>query len=173
MYVISIDPGKQGAAVLIHKKQVKGVFPFTGLSKGIDVAEWDSRIKSWKKSYGVKKAVIERITPIPGQNVRSTAEQFFTIGQTEGVLLANNIEYQEVYPQTWQAFARRLVSMDPNTSGKKVAQEVAKTYFEKTANRFMPRTKVHDGVADALALATYYCADEFAEYLEEDDLGKL
>ena len=63
--------------------------------------------------------------------------------------------------------------MAPGTSGKQIAQEVARTFFTKTADRFTPRTKVHDGVADALALSTYYNAEHFADKLKEEDLAIL
>jgi hypothetical protein len=168
MYYISIDPGKHGAAILMEGEKPKAVFTFTGLKEGIEPLEWLRQVKGWKIKYKVKDAVIERITAMPGQSVATTAEQFYVLGQTKFALIIHNIDIMEVYPQTWMAFARRLCGT-PELTGKQTAQILAKKYFRTLAKQYTPRTKVHDGVADALGLAAYIQSDFFAQFIDEED----
>jgi hypothetical protein len=170
MYFISIDPGKQGAAVLMKGNRPIQAYLFKSLKYGINVASWGDKLDTWIRKYGGNLPVfIERITAIPGQSVTSTAQQFYVLGQTEGAIMYRDLELSQIYPATWMSFAKRL-NDTPQLDGKKVAQELCKKYHSSFVKKYIPRTKIHDGVADALGLAMFVMADHYVDDIKDKDL---
>lgn len=137
---IGIDPGKTGAAALIHRD-------------GCIVADWPGcpagvadLLTTWRIEYAVELVALERVHAMPKQGVASTFTFGQNFGQWEGVLAALHIPYTMPTPQQWQ---KGLVMPSDGADPKARSLTVARRLFPGADLSL----KKHHGRADALLLA--------------------
>lgn len=139
---VAIDPGKSGALSCIGDLNTAIKMPLQG-------SDIDCRaIRDFLIATSPKFVVIEKVSAMPGQGVKS----MFTFGQSYGTVIgivdAMEIPYQLVTPQAWKKGV---------LSGTKKDKDAA---IEFTRRRYPdiqlipPRCrKPHDGIADATCMA--------------------
>ena len=137
---IGIDPGKTGAAALIHRD-------------GCVVADWPGcpagaadLLTSWRFDYEIDLVALERVHAMPKQGVASTFSFGQNFGQWQGVLAALAFPYLQPLPQEWQ---KGLVTKSDGADSKARSLAVARRLFPDVD---LSRKKDH-GRADALLLA--------------------
>lgn len=160
-----IDPGKTGAAVILEGCQPLEGYAMQSQNFGIDVGSLRDTLLEWQGLYGWEDVWLEMPTPRPRQGCHQTAVQFYIVGQTIASLYGIGTTVYELNPSTWTAFTKRL-SRDPGADSKKQAQELCHRYFPEFARGWIPKTKIHDGVADCLAISLYVNRDTYV-----DDIG--
>ena len=165
MSYVVIDPGKTGAAVLLEGCQPIHAYAMRSQSFGIDVGDLREELLSWHHLYGWEEVWLEMPTPRPKQGCHQTAVQFYIVGQTMAAIYGVGSSIHEVNPSTWTAFTKRL-SHNPGADAKKQAQELCHRYFPEFVKDWVPKTKIHDGVADCLAISLYVNRDTYV-----DDIG--
>lgn len=165
MSYVVIDPGKTGAAVILEGCQPMDAYAMKSQNFGIDVGDFKERLTEWHALYGWEDVWLEMPTPRPNQGCHQTAVQFYIVGQTIASLYGIGTTVHEVNPSTWTAFTNRL-SLYPGTDSKKQVQGLCRRYFPEFIRDWIPKTKIHDGVADCLAISLYVNRDTYA-----DDIG--
>jgi crossover junction endodeoxyribonuclease RuvC len=137
---IGIDPGKTGAAALIH-------------DEGQELLDWPGspalvvdRLTDWRFDYDVRLAALESVHAMPKQGVTSVFHFGENFGTWQGILAALGIPFLMPRPREWQ---RGLVrpSDGPDTKSRSLA--VARRLFPDAP---LTRKKDHNR-ADALLLA--------------------
>ena len=132
---IGIDPGKTGGYAF-----VAGNFAHY---KPLDLELFIKDIKNWNV-YHVLTAVIEKQWSRPKQNVRAMDKLMCNFCIVKGILMAFNIPYIEVAPQTW-----RSQVLQNATATKQDAFTFVEDYYGITLK------KKYDGIADAICIAHY------------------
>ena len=136
---LGIDPGMNGAAVLItHAQQVECVLKFKGATEK-DISDWFAQESQYIKDLF---AVIERVHSMPKQGIASTFKFGQSYGFLRGMLISYGISFEAVTPGVWQRKLGCLSKGDKNVT-KSAAQEK------------FPHEKVTHAVADALLIAEY------------------
>lgn len=142
MLYLGVDPGANGAAVLITEaQQVASVLKFKDATEA-DIAEW-FREQAWERhADGMVFARIERVHSSPQMGVRSA----FTFGQSfgflRGMLVAHGIPFEAVTPGKWQRALGCLSKGQKNVTKAK-AQEL------------FPQHRWTHATADAVLLAEF------------------
>lgn len=135
------DPGKDGAAAFLWNGELH-VVPF-------DKDEYIRTVLDFKHKGFKVYAVVEHVGAMPGQGVTSCFSFGESFGWLQGMLDALGVSYELVRPAKW----KKEFSC---TSDKNTSIEVAKRLFPGVNLKRTPRcTKDHDGLAEALLLATY------------------
>lgn len=158
MTVIGIDPGKDGAMAILGCRDTPILVPFDELEYANQLRMLDP-LRSVEtgaeclvvhgKFPGELFCVVEHVSAMPGQGVTSCFSFGQNFGFILGLLRAFRIPYQLVRPQKW----KKEFSC---TSDKNTSIEVAQRLFPCVDLRRTPRcTKPHDGIAEALLLASY------------------
>ena len=146
MILLGIDPGLHGAWGAIHDEHATyRVFPL--IDGKVDYVQVHRELEEMTKGDFVK-AVIEKVSAMPGQGVTS----MFTFGKGAGtligLLIALRIPYLEVAPQTWKA---KILRDTDKSKGAAIMH--VKTQWP---NLVLPTTKAgQEGVCDALCMASY------------------
>ena len=140
---VGIDPGKSGAAALIHPDGEE-VVDWPG-----DPAQAAEILAGWKLEYMVELAALESVHSMPGQGVKSMFTFGQNLGQWQGVLAGLRLPYLMPRPQEWQ---RGLVRPSDGPDPKARSLAVARRLFPDAE---LGRKKDH-GRADALLLA-WWC----------------
>lgn len=138
MCVIGIDPGQSGAAALIgDDRSIIDIMTFAAATPH-DIAgafaEWTDR--------GPLRAYIESVHSMTKQGVASSFKFGKHAGLLEGILVAMQIPYTLVTPQTWQK------AMHCRSGGNKNVTKAA-------AQRLWPALKITHSMADAMLIAEY------------------
>lgn len=135
-YVIAVDPGLTGAVAVLHQQgQLIEVFdmPTLDVGGGFVKREVDAVSLAFKLEQHIgraarvgdivnAKAVVERVTAMPGQGTTTMLSLGDSRGCARGVLGALGIRFSEVLPQTWKK-ALGLLQPRPKGSGKMTQQE--------------------------------------------------
>jgi crossover junction endodeoxyribonuclease RuvC len=137
---IGIDPGRTGAAALIHQD-------------GCIVADWPGcpagaadLLTAWRFEYEIDLVALERVHAMPKQGVASTFTFGQNFGQWEGIIAALSLPCLQPTPQDWQ---KGLIRKSDGADAKARALSVARRLFPDAD---LSRKKDH-GRADALLLA--------------------
>ena len=144
---IGVDPGRDGAMAVIGLESVPLVVPF-------DEEQYQSlllrvTLATRNGMDGKVLCAVEHVNAMPGQGVTSCFSFGQNFGFILGMLTAFRIPYELVRPQKW----KKEFSC---TSDKNTSIEVAKRLFPGVSLKRTERcTKDHDGLAEALLLATY------------------
>lgn len=148
MLYLGIDPGMNGAAVLItHAQQVVSVLKFKGATEK-DIAEWfasmfmETSSPRESEEPGHIRAVIERVHSMPKQGVASTFKFGMSYGFLRGMLISHAIPFEAVTPGVWQRKLGCLSGGDKNKT-KSRAQEL------------FPHEKWTHATADAVLLSEF------------------
>lgn len=101
-------------------------------------------------------AVFEKVHGMPGMNVAAVSVFMKNVGNIEMALLALNIPFKEVTPQTWMKYFNLKKEKDESKPDWK-------RRLREYLQRIMPDFKVKNDNADAMLLA-YYCMKTTNEY---------
>lgn len=157
MFMIGIDPGKQGALALVGKKRIYQltIVPLTG-SGEYDIDEMFSVVYNIFHSKNDIKAVIERQAAQPIQGVKSAFNMGYGFGIWETLLLTIGIPYEVVKPKEWQKEMFKGLSPGERKNTKSASAQIAKRLFPKQDFTKSERArKDHDGMTDAVCIAVY------------------
>ena len=141
MFNIGIDPGASGGIAMIDGDgHVVSCSSMPATDR--DILDL---LKSLKVTVGGPvRAVIELVHSMPGQGVSSTMKFGMSVGRLHMALIAAEIPFDQVTPQTWQKALRCQVG---KTRDKNITKRRAQALF--------PHETVTHAVADALLLAEY------------------
>lgn len=165
-----IDPGKNGAIVLIKSDNTIIAEKTPLLGKEYNILEFKNIIKKLKDDYPDIHFIVEHVHAIFGVAAGATFEFGYGCGLIEGILVSLGISYTKVQPKEWQklAFKGTAEIRKPdkvNKNGKTVIGRLdTKPMALLSAQRLFPdvnlkatdrSTKAHEGIVDALLLAYY------------------
>jgi hypothetical protein len=143
---IGIDPGSSSGCIAIIT-----TIGSNELTSTIEFAKYTT--KEWYEELKLISdddcfAVLEKVHGMPGMNVSAVSSFMKNVGHIEMALLALNIPFQEVTPQTWMKYY-----------GLKREKEESKPEWKRRLRehlqRIMPNFKVNNSNADAMLLAIY------------------
>lgn len=137
--VLGIDPGKSGAFALISpgNEQVS-VHDFT---------EFNDVVKLLS-GYDIRHAFIEKVHAMPGQGVCSMFSFGENFGTWKGILIALQIPFTQVAPQTWKKSMLKDMPKEKSSSVQRCLQ-----LYPQMVDSFK-RKKDHNR-ADAILIASY------------------
>jgi crossover junction endodeoxyribonuclease RuvC len=143
--IIGIDPGLSGAVVRLWKGELLAERDF---KERADISRAVARLVP-----GCHQVWIEQVHAMPGEGVCSV----WTFGQSTGtakgaVDVCFPPGFEEVAPQRWQNFFRKLFNL-PKRPFKEMTRAIAARLFPQQADLFK-RKKDH-GTADAALIAAY------------------
>jgi Holliday junction resolvasome RuvABC endonuclease subunit len=144
---LGIDPGCSSGAIgiisCVGGEQIKATIEFSKLT----TKEWFTELKDFSQETPCV-AVLEKVHGMPGMNVTAVSAFMKNVGHIEMALLALNIPFKEVTPQTWMKYYNLKREKDESkTEWKRRLRE----YLQ----RIMPDFKVTNDIADAMLLANY------------------
>lgn len=150
MRVVGIDPGIQGALVLLEWGTPRELVVMPTIQSLIDGASLADLLALWKPDV----VGLERAQAMPDQGVVSMFNYGVGYGTILGILQGMGIKHRTVRPQEWQKWAfsqLRVKREDP----KGAALLVAKALYPG-AELVPKRCRVpHKGLVDALLIAGY------------------
>ena len=142
-----IDPGKDGALAILSYRETPIIVPFSE-------TEYANQLRrlSLVTRNGIDGSVfciVEHVGAMPGQGVTSCFSFGQNFGFILGLLTAYCIPYELVRPQRWK-------KEFGCTSDKNTSIEVAQRMFPGVDLRRTEKCKKpHDGIAEALLMASY------------------
>jgi hypothetical protein len=159
-YILGIDPGITGAYVVIARrtKRIKVCKLFTN---------FETVLEDVTPYLGKVVACLEKVSAMPNQGAKSTATFMKNAGAWEGFLVALQIPYTLVPPQTWQ---KSVLDTQPpkktltGANAKKILNEnrkLRKLHITSFVLRNLPRAqkyfklKKDQDKADAICIALY------------------
>jgi len=137
---IGVDPGQRGGISILNVPgNIVGCFKFANRTEH-EIAEF---IRT-KCSPGHFKAALEKVHSMPQQGVASSFKFGMGYGFVRGLLVAYQIPFVEVTPQTWQKAMGCLTKGDKSVS-------------RKAAHRRWPKDapSIDDHLADSLLIAEW------------------
>lgn len=138
---LGFDPGRDGAMAVIGPHLIPSAVAF-------DKNAYVNELADLRRQFNLF-AVVEHVGAMPGQGVTSCFSFGESFGWLQGVLDAMRIPYELVRPQKW----KKVFSC---TSDKNTSIEVAQRLFPGVNLHRTPRCrKPHDGMAEALLMASY------------------
>lgn len=144
---IGIDPGKSGAIAMIDdNRSMLIVKDWPG--DEIQAARIVRSITEQNRQSNIS-AVIEKVSAMPKQGVRSMFTFGTNYGMWKGILASFMIPFYEIAPRTWQ---KGILSKKQD--GKKASVASALRLFP-SAELYGPRGGLKDGRADALLIADF------------------
>lgn len=156
-YVIGIDPGLDGAVVVLSTALATEDSWFALLdTPTLTVAGKSGKRREYAASEMMRflrgftnvHALIENVHAMPGQGVRSMFSMGYGVGLWTGILAGLEIPFDRVSPQRW-----KKVLMDGMGHDKDAGRLRAQQVFPKHAELFA--RKKDDGRADAALIAEY------------------
>ena len=147
--VYGLDPGKSGGMAKWCNGKIVKVCAMPIAGKTLDLPA----IASWLsyKNEGTVVAYIEKVGAMPLQGVTSMFTFGFVTGCLHGILSALKIPFYVCTPQSW-----KKVILAGTPHDKAAAVEYAMRVYPYVNLRATARsTKPHDGICDAIAIASY------------------
>ena len=145
---LGIDPGSSSGCIAfitqVGGEEIKATMEFGKLT----TKEWFEELKEFASEYPCE-AVLEKVHGMPGMNVVAISAFMKNVGHIEMALLALNIPFKEVTPQTWMKYYNLKKEKDESKPDWK-------RRLREHLQRIMPDFKVTNNNADAMLLA-YYC----------------
>lgn len=140
---IGIDPGKNGAVAVIDVDSVTDITRSVAVHPLAKMTERDICDLFDKLRTGLySRALIERVSAMPGQGVSSTFKFGVSYGFLRACIVGAMIPFEEVSPQQWQRAMGCLSGGDKNVTKQK-------------AQQLFPQIKITHHVADALLIAEH------------------
>lgn len=161
---IGIDPGKEGAIVVIEGDEVwKFLFPKIGTD--YDISGIAEILGTWKES-GINMVVMENIHALPSVGAKSNWSLSRGKAIIETTLTMLNIPFTMISPKKWQKQMWEGVEIQktPSKKNKSGWKTDTKATSLMAAKRLFPdedltkstrSQKPHDGIIDALLMAEY------------------
>ena len=147
--LIGIDPGKSGGMAKWCNGKIVKVCAMPIAGKTLDLPA----IASWLgyKNEGTVVAYIEKVGAMPLQGVTSMFTFGFVTGCLHGILSALKIPFYVCTPQSWK---KVILAGTPHDKAAAV-EFCMRTYPGLNLRATVRSTKPHDGIADAICIATY------------------
>jgi hypothetical protein len=144
---IGIDPGSSSGCIAyiiqVAGEETKATTEFGKMT----TKEWFEELKDLSKEYPCE-AVLEKVHGMPGMNVVAISSFMKNVGHIEMALMALNIPFKEVTPQSWMKFYNLKKEKDESKPDWK-------RRLREHLQRIMPDFKVTNNNADAMLLANY------------------
>lgn len=159
-YYLGIDPGKDGAFVVINQdSEIVEMIHTPKIGKDYD----KKRIREILMKYNYHKVGIENPQMIPSVSKSAVASLNHCIGLLEGLSIGLGIPYVVVRPKEWQKECCKHVNAQKKPDGKsdtKATSALAATNLWPHANfRLTPKgnssVNIHDGLTDGALIAEY------------------
>lgn len=145
---MGVDPGKSGAACLLFSKEHVLFFDWP---KDDNVFDVFCQIKLWNSDYNICSCILEKVSSMPKQGVKSMFTFGRNYGMWETVIAVNTIPYILYTPQAWR---KGLVTKSDGKDTKQAVRNVARKLFPSLVNELQgPKGGWKDGRADALLMA--------------------
>lgn len=145
-HYIGIDPGSSSGCIAIISKAGCGELRSTIEFSKYTTKEWFDELKSIADHDCV--AVLEKVHGMPGMNVVAISSFMKNVGHIEMALLALDIPFTEVTPQSWMKHYNLKKDKDESKPDWK-------RRLREHLQRIMPDFKVTNNNADAMLLAIY------------------
>jgi hypothetical protein len=165
--VVGIDPGKNGGIVIIYEDGKIETFFIPKIANKVDIRQLQEiffTLFNSEKTF----IIIEKVHALYKSSASATFSFGYTCGVIEGIVVGNNYRYSMVTPKEWQK--EMFVGINPIYKKSKKKGKGAletKKMSEIVYRRLYPNLdlyktekgnkskKVHDGLVDALLIATY------------------
>ena len=134
IWFMGLDPGKSGGVAIVNDEDSEAF--------KIPATEGDLRDLISSLAGTVRFALIEQVHSSPQMGVRSAFSFGRSYGTLRGLLLANNIPFDEVRPLKWMTHMKCKTGGDKNVTKAK-------------AQQLFPHLKITHAIADALLIAEY------------------
>jgi len=153
MFYVGIDPGMNGAiAVLDGDGNIYAdILPMPIAGKEIDISKLVQKMRNYIELSWYSIACIEKVGAMPGQGVVSMFKFGFVTGILHGVFRTLEIPLYLVTPQAW----KKEILAGTDKSKQACIDWCLRTYPNVNLLKTARSYKHHDGMADALAIATY------------------
>jgi Holliday junction resolvasome RuvABC endonuclease subunit len=146
---LGIDPGSSSGCIGIIFRE-HGTFAETKATMEFSkytTKEWFEELKDLTTTYPCF-AVLEKVHGMPGMNVVAISSFMKNVGHIEMALLALDIPFIEVTPQSWMKYYGLKKEKDESKPDWK-------RRLREHLQRIMPDFKVTNDTADAMLLAYY------------------
>ena len=144
---IGIDPGScSGCIAMIFKIEDQTRYKTIEFSK-YTTREWFEELKSLVTDTECN-TILEKVHGMPGMGVQSISAFMKNVGHIEMALLALDIPFVEITPQSWMKYYNLKKEKDESKSDWK-------RRLREYLQRIMPDFKVTNDTADAMLLAYY------------------
>jgi hypothetical protein len=172
MVVLGIDPGKNGAVVLIESDLSVCTSQMPLVANEFDTKSFADFLRSRRGK--IDHIFIEDVHAIFNSAAGATFTFGFICGIIQGVVCASQIPYTLVQPKKWQSVVYQgvpeirkpdiIVSKGKHAGEKRRGPLDTKAMSEIAAKRLFPSVdlraserckKCHDGIVDALLIAEY------------------
>ena len=160
-YYLGIDPGKQGAFIVLNAdSEIVELIPMPLLGKEYDKQE----IRNIINSRMFQKVALENPSVIFGAAKSAVASLMNCVGLIEGILIGTEVPYILVQPKEWQKECWKHVKVQKKSDGKtndtKATSILAATNLWlstnfKITNKGGKSINYNDGMIDAALLAEY------------------
>jgi Holliday junction resolvasome RuvABC endonuclease subunit len=153
---IGIDPGSSSGCIAIIFLNEKGNICDTQTIEFKDntTKEWFEELQMIARSYkGECMAILEKVHGMPSMGVTSVSVFMKNVGHIEMALLALEIPFKEVTPQSWMKYYGMKKEKDESKPDWK-------RRLRERLQRIMPEFKCTNNTADAMLIA-YYAAINF------------
>ena len=165
--IIGIDPGKDGGIVVLYEDNHVETFFIPKIANKVDVRQLHEifyTLFNCDESY----IIIEKVHALYKSSASATFSFGYTCGLIEGLIVGNNYRYSMITPKEWQK--EMFAGIDPiykpskkkgkGTLETKKMSEIAYKRLYPTIDLYKTEKgnkskNVHDGLVDALLIATY------------------
>jgi len=144
---LGIDPGSASGAIGIISCEGKETLKATIEFSKNTTKDWFNELRCYSEDVPCV-AVLEKVHGMPGMNVSAVSSFMRNVGHIEMALIALDIPFTEVTPQTWMKFYN--LKREKNES-----KPDWKRRLREHLQRIMPDFKVTNDNADAMLLANY------------------
>ena len=161
MKIIGIDPGLNGAIVVMKNNKVLSVFDMPIMSEGkknkrqLNSARLVDIIKENIKVNDDIAVVVEQVNAMPGQGVTSMFNFGQTFGAIKGVCAALKLPIFFVRPSKWKKHFD-LLNSSKDSSRTKVIE-----MYPSLSNQLTKKKDVNK--SDAILIARFYCETRFKD----------
>lgn len=151
--VIGIDPGLDGGLTCIESTNIVASIPMPTVALGKKRIIDGVAVCRFIRSMNPSKITMERVHSMPKQGISSTFSFGHGFGLLEGIIVAMEIPYQLVIPQTWM---KKVLAGLPKDEKSKSSVVYCQRLFPTIDWRRTDRCKVpHDGKTDSCCIAIF------------------
>ena len=161
MKIIGIDPGLNGAIVILENNKVLSVFDMPVMSEGkknkrqLNSAQLVRIIKENTLANDDINVVVEQVNAMPGQGVTSMFNFGQTFGAIKGVCAALELPIFFVRPAKWKKHFE-LINASKDSSRTKAIE-----MYPKLSNQLAKKKDVNK--SDAILIARYFSETRFKD----------
>jgi Holliday junction resolvasome RuvABC endonuclease subunit len=151
---IGIDPGSCSGciAILTVNELNEIVFYYTIEFSKMTTKEWFKELKELTEGE-TNSVILEKVHGMPGMNVTAISSFMKNVGHIEMALLALNLPFKEVTPQSWMKhYGMKRKEGETKTEWKRRLRELLQ--------RTLPGFNVTNDTADAMLIA-YYAKESY------------